>query len=86
MGRGRTSRHLKIKTSRLFISIFRLLRKRASNKLAHSAGEEKQMLAISRMLMCELKLLLLDEPSAGLAPLLVKYLFEILKGCGGIFH
>lgn len=37
------------------------------------------MLAIGRTLMCELRLLLLDEPSAGLAPLLVKRLFEILK-------
>jgi len=37
------------------------------------------MLAIGRTLMCTLKLLLLDEPSLGLAPMLVRRLFEILK-------
>jgi branched-chain amino acid transport system ATP-binding protein len=50
-------------------------RKQAAGSLS---GGEKQMLAIGRTLMCELRLLLLDEPSAGLAPLLVKRLFEIL--------
>ena len=43
------------------------------------SGGEKQMLAIGRTLMCELKMFLLDEPSAGLAPLLVKQLFKILN-------
>jgi branched-chain amino acid transport system ATP-binding protein len=38
------------------------------------------MLAFARTLMCELKLVLLDQPSASLAPSLVKRLFEILSG------
>jgi len=55
-----------------------LERKRRQNAGSLSGGE-KQMLAIGRTLMCDLKLLFLDEPSAGLAPMLVKHLFEILN-------
>ena len=57
---------------------FPLLERKRKQAAGYLSGGEKQMLAIGRTLMCELRLLLLDEPSAGLAPLLVKRLFEIL--------
>jgi len=58
---------------------FPVLEQRRRQLAGSLSGGEKQMLAIARTLMSSLKLLLLDEPSAGLAPLLVKRLFDILK-------
>lgn len=58
---------------------FPVLEKKRKQDAGSLSGGEKQMLAIGRTLMRDLNLLLLDEPSAGLAPLLVKHLFELLS-------
>ena len=57
---------------------FPVLEKKRGQNAGSLSGGEKQMLAIGRALLCKLKLLMLDEPSAGLAPLLVKRMFEVL--------
>jgi branched-chain amino acid transport system ATP-binding protein len=58
---------------------FPRLRERRTQQAGTLSGGEQQMLAVSRALMLRPKLLLLDEPSFGLAPLVVKELFGILR-------
>jgi branched-chain amino acid transport system ATP-binding protein len=60
-------------------TLFPRLAERKSQKAGTMSGGEQQMLAIGRALMARPKLLLLDEPSMGLAPILVEKIFEIVK-------
>lgn len=58
---------------------FPILEKRSSQDASTLSGGEQQMLAMGRALMARPKILLLDEPSMGLAPILVKEIFNIIK-------
>lgn len=59
--------------------IFPILKERSKQKAGTLSGGEQQMLAIGRSLMSRPKLLMLDEPSLGLAPILVTKVFEIVE-------
>ncbi|MBE0582596.1 MAG: ABC transporter ATP-binding protein, partial [Desulfofustis sp.] len=60
-------------------SLFPILAERRNQDGGTLSGGEQQMLAMSRALMARPQLLLLDEPSMGLAPLIIKQIFEIIK-------
>lgn len=74
--RGKANRK---KNLERMLEIFSRLRERLSQPAGTLSGGEQQMLAIGRGLMAEPKLLILDEPSLGLSPLLVEQMFDLIK-------
>ena len=62
-----------------YYDLFPILKERRNQKAGLLSGGEQQMLAISRALMSRPKLLMLDEPSMGLAPIIVQEVFHIIE-------
>ena len=79
LGSYRRGREHRVENLERIMTIFPRLRERLSQSAGTLSGGEQQMLAIGRGLMAEPKLLILDEPSLGLAPVLVDELFSLIR-------
>jgi branched-chain amino acid transport system ATP-binding protein len=62
-----------------WFGVFPRLKERAQQLAGTLSGGEQQMLAMARALMCHPKLLLLDEPSMGLAPIMIEKIFDVIR-------
>jgi len=76
IGRARSSFRQSLERS---FELFPILRQRSSQVAGSLSGGEQQMLAIARSIMSNPSILMLDEPSLGLSPLVVKMMFELIE-------
>ena len=80
LGSYRRGREHRARSMERVFSAFPRLRERTAQRAGTLSGGEQQMLAIGRALMAEPRLLILDEPSLGLSPMLVDEMFSLVKG------